>query len=85
LFHLNIKKTMVLLVAAMYVLMAVQHTWQSTVDFLCTLGFVAFVLWVDPERKSQVSREEFQELQSMVAQAKDDIKATRLKIGLIKS
>lgn len=81
---LNIKIFLALLISSILARILFHPGWQTVVVFLAVLGFSGFIIWLDPDRKSQISRSEFQELQQMVAQAREDLRATRLKIGLIK-
>jgi hypothetical protein len=54
---------------------------ETTVVFVTSMLLVGFILWLNPSRKLEVTREEFEKLQAQTAEQNDSLKGLKLKLG----
>ncbi len=58
--------------------------WSSVMELALSLSFIGYYLWLSPERKSEVKREELTQLINEIALLKEQVHFMRVKIGFVK-
>lgn len=66
---------------ATFVHSVLQPGWASVAVFTAGLVFSGFLLWVNPGQGREVSADDFDKLKEQVATLRDQLTATRMKIG----
>lgn len=64
-----------------FTLLSVRGDWPAVVGFALVLGFVGFVLWLNPEKKHEVKREDFDKLVERLNEVEQRHKNLSAKIG----
>lgn len=59
-------------------------SWSSALEFVAVLILVGYVVWLNPTRRLEVTREEFNKLHERCALVQEQLTATRFKIGMTK-
>lgn len=77
----NSSKVLILLVVATFVNLVVQQGWESTLAFVVTLGFSAYLIWLNPLRAQEVKLADFEKVQEEVTSLKEQLNQLRVKIG----
>ncbi len=55
--------------------------WESAVSFLAALSFSGFLVWLNPARKLEVNRKEFEKLEADTKDLREQLTQLRIKIG----
>lgn len=64
-----------------FVQCSVHPGWTSVIGFLGVLGALGYITFLNPMRKLEVQRGEFEKLEERVALLQEQLTATRVKIG----
>lgn len=71
----------VLIVGFVFAKSCIVPGWASVVELISAFLFVGFLLWLNPNQKSEVKAESIEALANKIAEIDESLRALRIKIG----
>lgn len=68
-------------VVAVFVKGCIHPGWPAVLETLCALGFAGFIVWLNPSRKLEVNRTDFDKAVLDIEVLKKDLTNLAIKIG----